>query len=86
MEGYFKISRHYKWAFGQVFDVMKYKAVIVMEGNSHTVCLQRVYGLLLGNSNGKPLAFLVIYLGNPYEVVCPLIRVLQDSRYADSVS
>ncbi|XP_067941801.1 alpha-1,3-mannosyl-glycoprotein 2-beta-N-acetylglucosaminyltransferase-like [Watersipora subatra] len=31
MQGYFKISRHYKWALGQIFDVMKYKAVIVME-------------------------------------------------------
>ena len=32
LEGYFKISRHYKWALGQVFDTMKYKTVIIMEG------------------------------------------------------
>lgn len=32
LEGYFKISRHYKWALGQVFDTMQYETVIIMEG------------------------------------------------------
>ena len=31
MMGYYKISRHYKWAIGQVFDVMGYDTVIVVE-------------------------------------------------------
>ena len=34
LEGYFKISRHYKWALTQVFDVMKYNAVVLVEGES----------------------------------------------------
>jgi alpha-1,3-mannosyl-glycoprotein beta-1,2-N-acetylglucosaminyltransferase len=29
--GYYKIARHYKWALTQVFDVMKYKAAILVE-------------------------------------------------------
>lgn len=29
--GYYKISRHYKWALTQVFDVLKHEAVIVVE-------------------------------------------------------
>lgn len=31
MIGYYKISRHYKWALTQVFDVMEYNTVIVVE-------------------------------------------------------
>ncbi|XP_062512127.1 alpha-1,3-mannosyl-glycoprotein 2-beta-N-acetylglucosaminyltransferase-like [Corticium candelabrum] len=31
LTGYYKISRHYKWALSQVFDVFNYKAVIVVE-------------------------------------------------------
>ncbi|KAF6037032.1 MGAT1 [Bugula neritina] len=30
-EGYYKIARHYGWALGQVFDEMKYEAVIIVE-------------------------------------------------------
>ena len=37
MAGYYKISRHYKWALSQVFDVYGYKLAIIIEGN------QRVY-------------------------------------------
>lgn len=29
--GYYKISRHYKWALTQMFDVMKYGTVIIVE-------------------------------------------------------
>lgn len=29
--GYYKISRHYKWALTQMFDVMKYETVIIVE-------------------------------------------------------
>lgn len=29
--GYYKLSRHYKWALTQVFDVMKYDSVIIVE-------------------------------------------------------
>lgn len=35
MEGYYKISRHYKWALEQVFDVYNYKLAIIIEGISH---------------------------------------------------
>lgn len=31
MMGYFKISRHYKWALGQVFDNMGYDTVLIVE-------------------------------------------------------
>ena len=31
LKGYYKISRHFKWALSQVFDVMGYKTVIVVE-------------------------------------------------------
>lgn len=31
MMGYYKISRHYKWALTQVFDVMEYDTTIVVE-------------------------------------------------------
>lgn len=31
MMGYYKISRHYKWAFGQMFDVMGFDTVTVVE-------------------------------------------------------
>ncbi|KXJ29061.1 Alpha-1,3-mannosyl-glycoprotein 2-beta-N-acetylglucosaminyltransferase [Exaiptasia diaphana] len=31
LEGYYKLSKHYKWALTQVFDVMKYSAVIIVE-------------------------------------------------------
>lgn len=31
IEGYHRISRHYRWALSQVFDRMKYTAVIVVE-------------------------------------------------------
>ena len=31
LEGYYKLSRHYKWALAQVFDVMQYETVIVLE-------------------------------------------------------
>ena len=30
--GYYKISRHYKWALTQIFDEMKYEYVIIVEG------------------------------------------------------
>ena len=30
--GYYKISRHYKWALTQVFERLNYKYVIVVEG------------------------------------------------------
>ncbi|XP_030053328.1 alpha-1,3-mannosyl-glycoprotein 2-beta-N-acetylglucosaminyltransferase [Microcaecilia unicolor] len=30
-QGYYKISRHYHWALGQVFRVLKYRAAIVVE-------------------------------------------------------
>ncbi|XP_010001492.1 PREDICTED: alpha-1,3-mannosyl-glycoprotein 2-beta-N-acetylglucosaminyltransferase [Chaetura pelagica] len=30
-QGYYKISRHYRWALGQVFRVFRYRAVIVVE-------------------------------------------------------
>ncbi len=30
--GYFKISRHYKWALTQIFDVMDYQYTIIVEG------------------------------------------------------
>ena len=31
-EGYYKISRHYKWALNQVFHTFNYSAVIIIEG------------------------------------------------------
>lgn len=31
LKGYFKLSRHYKWALSQVFDVMHYDSVIIVE-------------------------------------------------------
>lgn len=31
MMGYFKISRHYKWALGQAFDTMGYDTVLIVE-------------------------------------------------------
>lgn len=31
LKGYFKLARHYKWALSQVFDVMHYDAVIIVE-------------------------------------------------------
>ena len=31
MMGYYKISRHYKWALGQAFDVMGHDTVIIVE-------------------------------------------------------
>ena len=31
-DGYFKISRHFKWALTQAFDVMNYENVIIVEG------------------------------------------------------
>ena len=30
--GYYKISRHYKWALNQVFHKLNYDAVIIVEG------------------------------------------------------
>ena len=30
--GYYKISRHYKWALGQIFHEMNYDAVVIVEG------------------------------------------------------
>ena len=32
LKGYFKISRHYKWALTQIFDEMGYENVIIVEG------------------------------------------------------
>lgn len=29
--GYYKISRHFKWALGQAFDVLNYETVIIVE-------------------------------------------------------
>ena len=31
MMGYYKISRHYKWALGQAFDILGYDTVIIVE-------------------------------------------------------
>lgn len=31
MAGYYKLSRHYKWALGQVFDVMGFDAAVIVE-------------------------------------------------------
>lgn len=31
LKGYYKISRHYKWALGQVFDQMSYQYAIIVE-------------------------------------------------------
>ena len=31
-DGYFRISRHFKWALTQAFDVMNYENVIIVEG------------------------------------------------------
>ena len=31
-DGYFRISRHFKWALTQTFDVMNYENVIIVEG------------------------------------------------------
>ena len=43
--GYYKISRHYKWALGQVFDKLGYESVIVVEDDLDIgeICVQRVY-------------------------------------------
>lgn len=30
-QGYYKISRHYKWALGQLFDQMSYDTVLIVE-------------------------------------------------------
>ncbi len=30
--GYYKISRHYKWALGQIFHKMNYDVVVIVEG------------------------------------------------------
>ena len=48
MMGYYKISRHYKWALGQAFDHLSYDTVIIVEDDldigkfrkHHFVCLQ----------------------------------------------
>jgi alpha-1,3-mannosyl-glycoprotein beta-1,2-N-acetylglucosaminyltransferase len=32
LKGYYKISRHYRWALGQVFDDMGYQYVLIVEG------------------------------------------------------
>ena len=32
LKGYYKISRHYKWALGQVFDEMNYQYALIVEG------------------------------------------------------
>ena len=34
--GYYKISRHYKWALTQMFEVMNYNYVVIVEGVSTT--------------------------------------------------
>lgn len=34
LKGYYKISRHYRWALGQVFDEMGYSYVLIVEGKS----------------------------------------------------
>lgn len=31
-EGYYKISRHFKWALNQMFNTLEYAAVIIVEG------------------------------------------------------
>ena len=31
MVGYYKLSRHYKWALGQIFDVMGFDAAVIVE-------------------------------------------------------
>jgi len=31
-EGYFKISRHFKWALTEIFDALMYDQVIIVEG------------------------------------------------------
>lgn len=32
MEGYYKISRHYKWALTQIFDLYGFRLAIIIEG------------------------------------------------------
>ena len=32
LKGYYKISRHYKWALTQVFDEMNYQYAVIVEG------------------------------------------------------
>ena len=36
-EGYYKISRHYKFALNQVFKTMDYKYVIIVEGTHNCI-------------------------------------------------
>ena len=31
LKGYFKLSRHYKWALTQTFDIMQYDTIIIVE-------------------------------------------------------
>ena len=42
LKGYYKISRHYKWALGQVFDEMNYQYVLIVEGEGGGVIGWRV--------------------------------------------
>lgn len=34
LKGYYKISRHYRWALGQVFDEMGYQYALIVEGTA----------------------------------------------------
>ena len=34
LRGYYKISRHYRWALSQVFDEMDYQYVLIVEGEA----------------------------------------------------
>ena len=66
MMGYYKISRHYKWALGQAFDHLSYDTIIIVEDDldigkfrKHDfVCPQcRRILLLRENPNGKAAIF-----------------------------
>ena len=48
MQGYYKISRHYKWALTQIFDVMKYDSVIIVEGTLLVTYALRALGDVFG--------------------------------------
>lgn len=41
-QGYYKISRHYKWALGQVFDEMPYENVLIVEDDLEIGTVQQI--------------------------------------------
>jgi alpha-1,3-mannosyl-glycoprotein beta-1,2-N-acetylglucosaminyltransferase len=69
LKGYYKISRHYRWALGQVFDEMGYNYVLIVEDDlevapdffSYFSALRRlldrdhtIWCISAWNDNGKP--------------------------------